>query len=249
MVVDIKREVVVVVLGQSVRPTVFFYLDNIMYFIGDIHNLIKEMETNSIDLIYTNPPFGITKKDWDKPLDWDNLWIEIWRVLKPDGICILHCSMPFTYTLIQSQLPKYHYTWIKNNSTNFLNAKKQPLRSSEEILVYYKKKHTYNPQMTGSDKRGYIVKPQCKYYGASGTNKSKIGTYHVGNYPTNILNFPIEVRGGKTVPDELIEYFINTYSNENDLVLDMTCHNKCVGNICDRLNRFYIGIDINEIVD
>ena len=94
----------------------------IKYITGDIHDVIKDIEDNSIDFLYTNPPFGITEAKWDKPLDWDNLWIEIWRVMKPKGIVALHCSMPFTYTLIKSQRPKYHYciiqqvfSFLKNN--------------------------------------------------------------------------------------------------------------------------------------
>ena len=117
---------------------------------GDCVEVIKTLEDNSIDLIYTNPPFGITHNDWDIPLDWKELWKDIWRVLKPTGVALFHCSMPFTYDLINTQRPKYHYIWVKNNSTGFLSAKKQPLRITEEVLVFYKKTPiTYNPQMIG----------------------------------------------------------------------------------------------------
>ena len=125
----------------------------IKYILGDIHNVIKDIDDNSIDFLYTNPPFGITEAKWDKPLDWDNLWLDIWRVMKPSGIVALHCSMPFTYTLIQSQTPKYHYCIKKNNKTGFLFCKKQPLRETEEVLIYYKKPGTYNPQMIGNKER------------------------------------------------------------------------------------------------
>jgi len=67
------------------------------YIIGDIHEEIKKMEENSIDLIYTNPPFATTSKKWDTPLLWEELWKEIDRVLKPDGVVLLHCAIPFTY--------------------------------------------------------------------------------------------------------------------------------------------------------
>jgi site-specific DNA-methyltransferase (adenine-specific) len=218
------------------------------YIQGDIHSVIKTLEDNSIDFIYTNPPFGITKKEWDKPLDWDNLWSDIWRVLKPNGVVGIHASMPFSYDLIKSQRPKYHYIWKKNNSTSFLNANKQPLRTTEEIYIFYNSLGTYNIQMIGNKiykKRKVQPKIKSSYYGCEkGTNTDEI---QIGNYPTNFLDYPIKIRGGKTVPDEMIEFFIKTYSNENDTILDMTCHNKIVGNITTKLKRNYIGVDINEI--
>tara|TARA_Y100000114_G_C11710914_1_gene303434 strand:+ start:139 stop:801 length:663 start_codon:yes stop_codon:yes gene_type:complete len=219
-----------------------------MYLQGDIHDIIKTIETDSIDLIYTNPPFGTTKCKWDIPLRWNDLWNDIWRIMKPKGIVVLHSAMPFTYQLIQSQLPKYHYTLIKNNSTGFFHAKHQPLRNTEEVLIFYKKPGTYNPQMMGNDiiinKRSYFNNGN-EYYGKSKT-KFKEKT-QVGRYPNTALPMKICVRSGKTIPDSIIEYFIKTYSNENDTVLDMTTHNKVVGNIVTKLNRKFIGVDLLEI--
>ena len=106
-----------------------------------------------------------------RELDWKLLFKEMWRVLKPNGKIILHSSIPFTYDLIQVEKPKYHYIWIKEHSTNFFHAKKQPLRQEEEILVYYKKQGTYNPQMIGEK---FYKKTKCgksNYYGSRGENK------------------------------------------------------------------------------
>ena len=86
---------------------------------NDIHEQIKLFDDDTFNMIYTNPPYGTTENKWDKPLNWNILFSEMWRVLKPNGIIALHCSMPFTYELIQCDKPKYHYVWIKNNSTNF----------------------------------------------------------------------------------------------------------------------------------
>ena len=93
------------------------------YIEGDIHDVIKTLETNTIDLIYTNPPFGTTENKWDKALNWEELWKDIWRILKPNGVVVIHASKPFSYKLIQSQTPKYNYNWIKTKSTGFLRAK------------------------------------------------------------------------------------------------------------------------------
>ena len=120
------------------------------YRFGDIHRMIQDIPDDSVDFIYTDPPFGITKADWDQGLDWAHLFPQMWRVLKPKGIICLYASMPFTYELLKYDQPKYHYSWRKNNSTGFFTAKKQPLRCMEEIFVYYRDTGTYNPQMVGT---------------------------------------------------------------------------------------------------
>ena len=211
---------------------------------GDIHDVIKSIESTSIDCIYTNPPFGITEAEWDTGLDWETLWDDIWRVLKPNGVVILHCSMPFTYNLIRSTPinPKYHYVWIKENITGYFNAKKQPLRKHEEVLIYYKKPPTYNPQMKGNQIFKQKIGSRSQYYGGKRNHKLKDG-YHIGKYPTTVLEYPRTIRGDKTVSNEMVEFFIKTYTNENDLVFDMTCCSDVVGNIVSNLNREYIGVD------
>ncbi len=211
---------------------------------ADIHDYIKEIDTDSIDCIYTNPPFGTTENEWDKPLDWKNLWIDIWRVLKPNGVVIIHASFPFSYDLVRSQRPKYNYIWIKDQPTNFFHAKKQPLRQFEEVYIFYKKQHTYNPQMIGNEIIPTSTCGKSKYFGSRGECRNK-GGFHIGKYPNNILKFKRHIRGGKTIPDEMIEFFIRTYSNEEDTILDMTCHNNVVGKVVEKLNRKYIGVDIN----
>ena len=214
---------------------------------GDIHNEILKIKDNSIDLIYTNPPYGTTELDWDKPLDWNFLFPEMWRVLKPNGKIILHCSIPFTYELISVQKPKYHYTWVKEKPTHFFHAKKQPLRKTEEILVYYKKSGTYNPQMNGNHiiKKSYSV--DGRYYGNRNKMKKANNEIQVGKYPLNILYYKRHIRGFSTRPDELVDYFIKTYTNENETILDLTCYNSLTGHRAIKLNRKYIGVDLNPV--
>ena len=219
------------------------------YIQGDIHDVIQTIEDNSIDMIYTDPPFSITRAKWDKPLRWSELFKDMWRVLKPTGIIVLYASMPFTYELLKHDQPKYHYTWIKNNSTGFLSCKYQPLRQTEEIFVYYKKTGTYNPQMIGTT---YINKRNVKYGSAEnqywGDSKKKDDIGHVGKHPTNILTYPIRKNhSGVTRTDEHIDHFIKTYTNEGDTILDMTCCCDYVGLRCDALERQYIGVDLEAV--
>ena len=228
------------------------------YIQGDIQEVITTLEDNSIDFIYTDPPFGTTKAEWDKGLDWEHLFPEMWRVLKPNGIICLYASIPFTYELLQYEKPKYHYSWKKNKSTCFFGAKKFPLRQMEEIFIYYKKPGTYNPQMVGDE---FIPKQYWKV-GSSTTGTSEQNYYgtrknidksytsktegHTGKYPTTFKEWKMRIDGsGITRDDEQIDYFIKTYSNEEDTILDMTCHNNYVGDRCELLNRHYIGVDIN----
>jgi site-specific DNA-methyltransferase (adenine-specific) len=223
------------------------------YIQGDIHEVIKTLDDDSIDFIYTDPPFGTTKAKWDKPLNWAKLFPEMWRVLKPNGIIALYSSIPFTYDLLKYESPKYHYSWKKNNKTAFFQAKYQPLRQMEEIFIYYKKKGTYNPQMEGNKynpKRNVKVGGRNGYYGETLKDKdneyiSSDGDGHNGLYPTTFKEWKIRKDGtGITRTDEQIDYFIKTYTNENDTILDMTCHCQYVGNRAEILKRNYIGIDL-----
>jgi len=222
------------------------------YIQGDIHEVIKSLDDNSIDFIYTDPPFSITKSKWDKPLRWKELFPEMWRVLKPSGTICLYASMPFTYELLKYETPKYHYSWKKNNSTGFFQAKYQPLRQMEEIFIYYKQKGTYNPQMEGNKfvkKRNVKVGGQQGYYGDDLINKENEYIQeegHTGKYPTTFKEWIIRKdKTGITRTDEQIDYFIKTYSNESDIILDMTCCDLFVGNRCEELNRNYIGVDLD----
>ena len=227
--------------------------DNNLFISGDINDVIKTLDTDSIDFIYTDPPFAITGASWDKGLNWKELFPEMWRVLKPNGVICLYASCPFTYELLQYEKPKYHYSWIKNNKTGFFQAKRQPLRQVEEIFVYYKKNGTYNPQMIGDEfhkKRTVIYGGQNKYYGdckvKDGWGEETDEGGHKGRYPTTFKNWDIRKdKSGITRTDEQIDYFIKTYSNEGETILDMTCHNDYVSKRCGLLKRNYIGVDIN----
>ena len=217
----------------------------------DIHLAIKSIPDNTFNLIYTSPPYGITEAKWDNALNWEELFPEMWRVLKPDGIIALHSSMPFTYELLKYETPKYHYTWKKNNSTGFFQAKLQPLRDIEEIFIYYKNRGTYNPQMIGNKfypKRNVKHAGKQKYFGTrNNIEKSEVSKTegHTGKYPTTFLEYKVRRDGtGITRTDDMMDYFIKTYSNEGDYVLDMTCHNNYTGNRCNELKRNFLGIDI-----
>jgi len=214
--------------------------------IGDIHDVIRTLPSSSVDLIYSSPPYGITNAAWDKPLDWKSLFPEMWRILKPAGIIALHCSMPFTYTLVQAWTPRYHYTWHKNIKTGFVNANKQPLRNTEEVLIYYRRTGTYNPQRvddvtyskpTGNLSSVYLKSPVKRFM-----------KEYRGHYPSTLLEYPIrQPRQPITRTDEMMAFFVKTYTNAGDTVLDLTCHNQMLADVCVSLDRRFIGCDLDLI--
>lgn len=218
----------------------FVCADNLEY--------IKTLDDKSVDLIYFNPPFGITAAKYDTPLNWGGLWPEMWRVLKPNRNIVIHCSQPFTFDLISTQRKYFKYCWYwnkKGRPTNHLNAKKQPLRLMEEICVFYKKLELYNPQMILREKE--YVKKKSKngshyYQSQKETLPERTFTHR---YPTHLIEMPRRTHNYSTRPVSLCEYFIKTYSNEGETVLDLTCSDGQSGVACRNINRHYLGIDID----
>jgi len=225
---------------------------------GDCLDVIKDIPSNSVDMVYSNPPFGVTKAKWDKPLSWVELWPEIWRVSRLNGAVLLHSSMPFTFDLVSSQRKyfKYNYVWVKNTHTGFFQAKNQPLRRHEDVCVFYRKQPTYNPQMKGTEfYKKRIVKYGGKeeYWGKAKYEEGEWGVEtvdggHYGKYPDTVLYF----KTTKAVPneskpstrtEEMVEFFIKTYTNVGDVVLDITANNGLTGIVCKNLNRNYILIE------
>ncbi len=217
---------------------------------GDCLELIKELETNSIDFCYFNPPFGITGCEYDKPLNWVELWPEIWRVLKPKGVVAIHSSQPFTFDLVSSQRKNFKYCWYWKKlcgPTGFLFSKYQPMRNMEEICVFYKKSGTYNPQMVLKDKpriRKNNIVMNTEYY--SGVkNMIQKAHIHTHNFPNHLIEMKRRVHKFSTRTIEMCEYFIKTYSNKGDTILDLTCSDGQTALACHNLERFYIGFDLD----
>lgn len=117
---------------------------------GDTLEIMKSIPDNAIDFLLVDLPYGTTQNKWDSVIPLDQLWAEYHRIVKENGAMVFTSSGLFTASLMLSNPKeyKYSYIWIKSKSTNFLNAKKQPLRKHEDIVVFYLKQPTYHPQMT-----------------------------------------------------------------------------------------------------
>lgn len=216
---------------------------------GDCLVEMKNIPDKSIDMIICDLPYGTTQNKWDSIIDLEKLWQQYIRVIKDDGAIVLTSQEVFTAHLILSNKNwfKYKFVWIKSKATNFLNAKKQPLRKHEDICVFYKKPPIYNPQMAqGESYDKGVRKNQCT--GSYG----KFNPIHVksdgGRYPNDILYFKTSEAEGVVLhptqkPVALLEYLIKTYTNEDDLVLDNACGSGSTCVACVNTNRHYIGIE------
>jgi len=214
-----------------------------VFYRGDAVEMMKRhIPTASVDLLYADPPFdAATRNSWDRPLDWPAFFTEAFRVLKPSGTLILHCSVPFNYQLIRSapRPPSYSWYWKKDGVTLPFIAKIQPMRCVEEILVWKGKKAQYFPQRVGTEKRIFTSQGVSSYYGACSPQKKQTV---VGKYQTHFVDMTREVDGFSTRPRALIKLMYDSYSKPGDTVLDCFCYNGISSTCCE--GRRWIGIDL-----
>lgn len=221
---------------------------------GDTIAKMKELPDNSVDLLLVDLPYGTTQNKWDSVIPLPDLWEQYHRIVKENGAMIFTASGVFTAKLILSNPKeyKYNYTWIKSKATNFLNAKKQPLRKHEDILVFYRKQPTYNPQMTsGSAYSKGIRKDQIT--GSYGDFRPVLVKSKGKRYPVDVLYFKTAEAEGKVVhptqkPVSLGRYLIRTFSNPGDVVLDNTSGSGSFLVAALQEGRNFIGIEKNENV-
>jgi DNA modification methylase len=212
-----------------------------VFYHGDtLATLKSQIRDKSINLIYVNPPFGTTKNYWDEKQDWPSLFKECFRCLKDDGMLVIHCSIPFNYELIRAapKPPSYSWYWKKDSPTCPLIANHQPLRNTEEILVWKNKKNTYYRQQIGDEERKSTYMTKTGYYGQNVKDKA---TIIKGKTRTHLLEMKRNISGFSTRPDEMLDLFIKSYSKEGDTVLDMFCYKGVSSKVCEQ--RKWIGID------
>ena len=226
-----------------------FELSNIRLMQGDCLERMKEIESGSIDMVLTDPPYGTTACKWDSVIPLEPMWDQLKRVIKPNGAIVMTASQPFTSVLVSSNLGMFAYEWIwvKSKITGVLNAKKMPVRKHEQVLVFCDKKctGTYNAQ--GLVAKGTVTK--------QGGNSDNYGQRNAKEYIQAWTNWPrdvLEIKSeGKTVhptqkPVALMEYLIKTYTNEGETVLDFTMGSGTTGVAAKNLNRKFIGIELDQ---
>lgn len=216
---------------------------------------MKRIDDKSIDLICTDLPYGQTARNkWDSVIPFKPLWEQYERIIKDNGAIILFGNGMFTADLMQSnrKLWRYNLIWQKTQPTGFYNAKKMPLRSHEDICVFYKKPPTYNPQKTTGHVRKVSKaehKVNCKQsldYGVGG-----LTTYNsTERYPKSVWTFAKDIQKSALHPTQkpvaLLEEIIKTYTNEGDVLLDSCAGSMSLAIAAINTGRNYICIEKDE---
>jgi site-specific DNA-methyltransferase (adenine-specific) len=215
---------------------------------GDCLEEMKKIPDGSIDLVLTDPPYGTTACKWDTVIPFEPMWEQLKRVTKKNGAIVLFGSQPFTSALVMSNIKmfKYEWVWNKAKAANYVNAKKQPLKIHENIIIFCDG-NVYIPQMVKGKfrkKGGYTVNREVA------VAQNPTVSYNDLYYPKSILEMSVAGNKDATLhptqkPVALMEYLIKTYTNEGETVLDFTMGSGTTGVACKNINRKFIGIELD----
>lgn len=222
---------------------------------GDCLEVMSRFPDKCVDMILCDLPYGTTQNKWDGVIPMEDLWEQYERVIKDTGVIALTSHGVFTAQLILSNIKKFRYklVWIKSKATNFLNAKKQPLRKHEDICIFYKNHNfqpTYNPQMSVGEpyNKGFRKDQLTGSYGDFSSIEVKSeGT----RYPSDVIYFKTAESEGEVFhptqkPIELGRYLIKTYTNKGELVLDNTSGSGSFLIAAALEDRKFVGIELNQ---
>ena len=221
---------------------------------GDCLELMATIPSGSIDMVMCDLPYGTTACKWDSVIPFAPLWAAYKRICKPNAAIVLPASQPFTSALVTSNIEMFRYCWVweKSKASNFLLARKQPLKAHEDVLVFAKGTPNYFPQ-----------KEEGAPFKGAGRSKKGSKSDVVNDVPNPTFRndntgdrFPRSVQYFKTAETEkvgalhptqkpvaLMEYLIRTYTNEGETVLDNTMGSGTTGVACANTGRRFIGIE------
>lgn len=230
-------------------------IGNITLHNGDCIDLMDFIESGSVDMIFCDLPYGTTVCKWDAIIPFDIIWKHYLRIIKDNGAIVLTSSQPFTSALIMSNpaLFKYEWIWQKTHPKGHLNAKKQPMRAHESVLIFYKNQPTYNPQKTHGHNRKVAKTSYVKEHTGNSVygRESRDTNYDsTERYPLSVQVFAnadlTQVLHPTQKPVSLVEYMIKTYSNEGELILDNCSGSGTTGVACLNLKRKCILMEKDE---
>lgn len=211
---------------------------------------MRYLPDRSVDMILCDLPYGTTRNKWDSIIPLEPLWEQYERVIKDNGAIVLTAQTPFDKILGMSNLELLRYEWIweKTSATGHLNAKKMPMKAHENILVFYKQAPTYNAQKT----LGHMPVHAYTKHQDDGSNygRTKIGISGGGSterYPRSVLTFPTDKQKLSLHPTQkpvaLFQYFIRTYTNPGELILDNCIGSGTTGEASLLEKRNFIGFE------
>jgi DNA modification methylase len=224
---------------------------------GDCLQLMNEIEDNSIDMVFCDLPYGTTSCAWDSIIPLDKLWEQYSRVTKQNAAIVLTSAQPFTTILASSNLKDFKYSMVyqKTYATQWFSAKRRPMPDHEDVLVFYREQPTYNPQMVWNGTKTAHHVGGSELYAGGGIDEGNRGGAEdryprttLGPYTHAKYDMPKEL-GIKCHPtqkqQELIQWFIKTFTNEGETVLDNTMGSGSTGIACLRTNREFVGIEMD----
>lgn len=217
--------------------------------LGDCLAVLPSLPSASVDMVFADLPYGVTQQPWDAVIPFGPLWEQLWRICKFDCTLVFTATQPFTSALVMSQPRsfKYDWTWQKPKGTGHLNAKRQPMRDKEDVLIFQRGAPPYFPQMVaGAPYKARGGKRADETYGMyDHTRNDNEGL----RYPKQVLQFPIVERGKRhpsEKPQDLIRYMIRTYTSGGATILDPTMGGGSTGEAALAEGRRFIGIEKDE---
>ena len=219
---------------------------------GDCIEKMKDLSDNSIDIVIADLPYGRFKHlQWDKCINLDKLWKQIWRVCKEKAPVFMFGDMKFGVELINScpRLFKYEIVWNKNKSTTPFLSKKRLGKATEYIFIFYKKQPVYNYLKYHTIKKREKIYFNGSFVGAKRIKKQT--NYYVPTLPINVFT-QSQPRHNKLIknitekPQFILEFLLKYFSNEGDTCLDMTIGSGSCGVACQSLKRNFVGIELNK---
>lgn len=218
---------------------------------GDCLEVMPKLRAGQVDMTFADFPYGTTQNKWDTPIDLVAFWKLNRRLTKINAATVCTAQVPFNITLGASNIEelKYEWIWRKERGTGHMNAKIQPQKDHENVMIFYAAQCTYNPQMIPG-------KPYTRAKAKSRQSSDNYGRDSIDNimtisngdrYPKTVIDF---ARVGSRIhptqkPVELLEYLIKTYTNEDDLVFDPTMGSGTTAVACQNLNRRFIGVELD----
>ena len=240
--------------------------ENYKLYNGDCLEVMKGIPDKSIDMILCDLPYNKLNAKWDKMIPMELLWCQYNRIITDNGAIVLFAQQPFTSLIVVSNIENFRHNivWHKDKCANFLHAKNQPRKTTEDILVFSKEgsgfvhnsknKCIYNPQMIDRKPRK-LMTPTSKSNNLLDVRGDTLNLQYSEDfipdksYPENIVYFKTEHKNRFhpcQKPQELLEYLIKTYTNENMTILDNCMGSGSTGVACMNTNRRFIGIELDE---
>ncbi|OHD22781.1 MAG: hypothetical protein A2Y38_20145 [Spirochaetes bacterium GWB1_59_5] len=217
----------------------------------DYESGIRRVPDGSVDLILTDPPYGVTACAWDKRPDLEAMWREFNRIVPDRGAIVVTATQPFATDVINAnrRFFRYDLVWAKSNPVGFLNARRMPLRQHELVLVFYRKLPVYNPQMVPGEIRVSGARAPSDKPGVYARYKTLAHESHE-RYPTSLLPFDKDGAGEGRHPTQkplsLFEYLVRTYSAPGALVFDPFMGSGTTALAARRTGRRYLGFELDE---